>query len=185
MALQKRPAAEATARQLVEYLELNGIDVPAAIRSEKDELVQLVETAKLPDPIFVSEEVQQVEASVDGLSDLFSRDFTEEAEHWCRIRLAADQHAEDKGSAVPVIHGNDVVFLPRMKDLVVRERFLRVLNDARELRVVQAAGDGMSEKFSEARKVMEFRAPFTFLGTYGLVSEGSPQNVPDGVQVIR
>ena len=182
--LLRKAAKDATLGELVIFIELHGIDVPASLRSQKLELISLMKSANLPDPITVAADGDEPVRVSDDLGNLFETEFSDETERWVRIRLARDIHAEDEGSAVPVIYKHDRVFLPRLRDIVVRERFVRVLNDAKEGRVKQAAGDG-TQKFSEATKYFEERAPFTFLGTCGLVSQGPPTGLPATVHVIQ
>ena len=187
MALATKAAKDATCEELAEFLEFHGVAAPESIRGDKAELLDMLQRSRLPDRIIVSAvgDSPALQPSED-LSQFFIEPFDDTRERWCRIRIARDIHAEDEGSAVPVIHRTDLVFLPRNKDIVIRERFLRVLNDAKETRKRQEITDGFSTggHFSSARAYVEERAPLQFFGTVGLVKDGPPK-VPAGVHVYQ
>lgn len=182
--LKTKKVEDATAAELYEFLLLNGVEVKPYQKTRKADLLELHKLSNLPNPIYVAEATgdPSVPASSD-LTDLFSRPFDASQERWCRVRLLADKYGEDKQSVQTVIHKSDIIHLPRGKDVVIRERFLRVIHDAKEIRYDQAVSDGTG-KFSEAVAVEEERVPLSFRGTLGLVADGLPQNVPEGVQVI-
>ena len=183
--LQTKKVEDATAVELYEFLLLNGVEVRPYQKSRKADLVEFHKLSNLPDPIYVAEiAADAAEPASSDLTDLFSQPFNAERERWCRVRLLADKYGEDKQSVQTVIHKSDIIHLPRGRDIVIRERFLRVINDAKEIRYDQAVADGTG-KFSEAIAVEEERVPLSFLGTLGRVSEGMPQNVPEGVIVIH
>ena len=176
----------ATAPQLEMFLRIAGLDVPRQYRGDLASLLQLHRSSRLPDTLYLPDTSLSPAspASVKGLDELFTEELTDDGERWIRIRIGGDLHGEDKNSIVPVSCGNKTVWLPRNKDMVVRERFVRVLNDARERRLRQASGDG-SDKFSDGEYYEEHRHPFSLVGVLGFVKDGQPTDLPPGVEIVR
>ena len=175
----------ATAPQLETFLRIAGLDVPPQFKGDLANLLELHRSSKLPDTLYLPDDVPSSAspASVKGLDELFTEELTNATERWIRIRLGGDLYGEDKNSIVPISCGNSSIWLPRNKDIVVRERFVRVLNDSRERRMRQANGDG-SGKFSEGEHYEEHRHPFSLVAVLGLVTAGKPTDLPHGVEVI-
>ena len=176
----------ATAPQLETFLRIAGLEVPQQFHGDLANLLELHRSSKLPDTLYLPDDLPSLatSASDKGIDELFAEELTDGTERWIRIRLSGDMYGEDKNSIVPVACGNSTVWLPRNKDIVVRERFVRVLNDARERRMRQASGDG-SDKFSDGEHYEEHRHPFTMVSVLGLVAAGYPTDLPPGVETIR
>ena len=182
--LKRKPAVDATKGELSEFLSLH--ELSPAPSSTKADLLELLKTAQLGDTILVSNEpaVAADPFMTENLDEMFLQEFIIENERFMRIRLQEDTNGEDKDSSVPVIYDTDRVFLPRQRDIVIRERFVRVLNDAKQMHTTQSQGDG-SQKFSAAKKHTSHRHPFTFMGVVGRVADGIPPNLPPTTIVIR
>ena len=176
---RKVPVAEATVPQLTAWLKLHELDQPAA--ATREELINAVTLAQLPSYVIVSETTGAEAPEATDLDELFAEPLDFDLERWMRIRFDEDSNAEDKESVIQVGYDSDVVNLRRQRQLCVRERFVRVLNDSKEVHVVQPRNDGTG-KFSEARQYLRHRHPFTFLGVAGLVKDGIP-DLPDDVIV--
>ena len=176
---------EATPQQVATFLRIAGVEVPPALAGDLSNLLELHRTARLPDTLFLPDTMPSVASSpAQGIDEMFAEELTDETERWMRIRLGPDMYGEDKASIVPVSHKTLNVWLPRNQDVVLRERFVRVLHDARERRMRQAVGDG-TMKFSEGEWYYEHRHPFSLVGVLGLVRDGLPTDLPVGVALIR
>ena len=183
MSAQRRIAAkEATDEQLRTWLDT--MEVPQPSNATRGELLEAFKLAQLPDWITVSEAgLGDLPPQVQDLDTMFAKPLVFNEERWFRVRFGEDMNADNKESAVEIIYGNDIVHLPRNRQLCIRERFVRVLHDAQETHVVQAGGEGTG-KFSEAKRYMRLRHPFAFLGVAGFVRDGDPPNLTDDVLVI-
>ena len=180
-------AQDATAKQLADYIGAHDIEIAASQRRSKKDLLELLKSAKLGDPILVADSTpgSEHQQTSDELAERFAEPMDDKNERWCRIRFAPDNHGQDKESIIPICHNTDLIWVQRNKDVVIRERFLRVVCDAVEHRVSQTGGDGSSQKFSEAQHYTEQRYPFTFMGFCGLVSDGPPDGLPETVHIIQ
>ena len=178
--------AEANAQQVATFLRIAGIEIPQHYVGDLPNLLELHRSARLPDTLFLPDTMPAVPSSTpaQGLDEMFATELTDETERWMRIRLGPDMYGEDKSSIVPVSHKTLTVWLPRNQDVVLRERFVRVLHDARERRMRQAVGDG-TMKFSEGEWYDEHRHPFSLIGVLGLVRDGQPTDLPTGVVLVR
>ena len=176
----------ATTKQLETFLRIAGVDVPTNYVGDMANLLELHNSARLPDTLFIPDTMPALPASTpaQGLDEMFAEELTDETERWMRIRLGPDLYGQDKASIVPVSHKTLNVWLPRNQDVVLRERFVRVLHDARERRMRQSVGDG-TMKFSEGEWYEEHRHPFSLVGVLGLVRDGLPTDLPKGVALIR
>lgn len=186
MPLRQIPVGDATANQLRAYLEASGVPVSRSQQRDKTAMRQLHDNAVLGDNIWVSDEPRAATPiRPDDMTSRFADDFDLDDERWCRLNLQADQNSKNRDSVVPVIHKNISLFLPRMKDIVIRERFLRVLDMAVERRVTQATDTEGRMSLNAQQVTLEHRYPFHFLGFYGKVSDGPPEGIPDDVQVYH
>ena len=184
MALIEIPADKATAEQLSDYLEINGIDLDDKSRSNRTTLLELHATSKFPAVIKVRDMQPVLPAAQNlmGAEQRFEDPYDPDDERWIRIFFNPDEHADDKHAAIFIGENTDFVYVARGKDLCIRERFVRNLKDAKEIRVVQ---DNTTGKFSSAKRVAMDRHPHRVLQILGRVSDGPPLGLPDSVQLIR
>ena len=99
--------------------------------------------------------------------------------------MGDDPYGEDgRESTQHVSHGTDTIWLKRNRDYIIRERFARVLRDAQERRVKQTGDDTSVTRLAASETYLVPRVPHTFVGCYGFVSDGPPEDVPAGVEVI-
>ena len=187
MALNKIAVKESTAAQLTEFLLLHGIPVSRNIRNNREELVSLHSQAKLPDPIYASEE-NAPETGSEAFSgeDMVSTPFDPKNEKWVMAKIAPDSLGKNTHSAVFLAINGQRVRLRRGIVTVFRERFYRVLVNAKETRYSQATQDGRPTKFSESMETQIERLPHQFLGIKGLVKDGPPSadTLPAGALVV-
>ena len=187
MALQKIAVAEATAAQLTEFLLLHGINVPRRIRENREELVALHARGKMPDPIYASED-SPPETGSETFSgeDLLNKPFDIENEKWVAAKISPDSQGKNTHSAVFLAVNGQRVRLRRGIITVFRERFYRVLANAKETRYSQATQDGVPTKFADAIETQVERFPHQFMGVKGLVKDGPPHPdaLPAGALVV-
>ena len=183
MALIEVAAEKATAEQLADYLEINGIEVDDTSRANRDVLLALHKSSKLPGILKVRE-VSPVmpAANIMGAEQRFEEPYNPEDERWIRIIFNPDEHADDKHAAIFIGENTDFLYVARGKDLCIRERYVRNLKDAKEIRVVQ---DDPNGKFSQAKRVPMDRHPHRVLQILGRVSDGPPVGLPESVQLVR
>ena len=183
MSLIEIDAKKATAEQLADYLEINGIEIDIASRSKRSVLLDLHSSSKLPGVIKVRDAQPVIPvANIMGAEQRFEEDYKPEDERWIRLIFNPDEHAVDKHAAIFIGENTDFVYVARGKDICIRERFVRNLKDAKEIRVVQ---DDPNGKFSQAKRVPMDRHPHRVLQILGRVSDGPPVGLPDSVQLIR
>ena len=182
MSIERKASADATTKELAEYLSLHGVEVPAKLRGSKSEMIELITKANLPDPIIVASKQSQPPIGQTLTDD---SEYDSENERWCRVRVGADPLAADgKESVQPVINGDQIIWLKRNSDVVFRERFLVVLKDAVETRKAESTGDEVT-RLAEAADYQVARVPHTLVGFYGRVADGPPAELPPGVSVIH
>ena len=183
MALIEIHASKATAEQLADYLEINGIDLDDKSRADRSTLLQLHATSKFPAVIKVREPQPAVPMSnLMGAEQRFEDLYDPEDERWIRIIFNPDEYSTDKHGAIFIGENTDFIYVSRGKDYCIRERYVRNLKDAKEIRTVQ---DDPTGKFSQAKRVEMDRHPHRVLQILGRVSDGPPVGLPDSVQLIR
>ena len=183
MALVEVVAEKATAEQLADYLEINGIEVDDNSRANRSVLLALHKSSKLPAVLKVRE-VSPVMPTTNlmGAEQRFEEAYDPEDERWIRLIFNPDEHADDKHAAIFIGENTDFLYVARGKDLCIRERYVRNLKDAKEIRVVQ---DDPNSKFSQAKRVPMDRHPHRVLQILGRVSDGPPVGLPESVQLVR
>ena len=181
MALIEIHADKATDEQLADYLEINGIDLDDKSRSDRNTLLQLHKTSKFPAVIKVRE-MQPVVTTFMGAEQRFEEQYDPNDERWIRIIFNPDEYAADKHAAIFIGENTDFVYVARGKDVCIRERYVRNLKDAKEIRVVQ---DDPTGKFSMAKRVPMDRHPHRVLQILGRVCDGPPIGLPESVQLIQ
>ena len=183
MALIEIDAKKATAEQLADYLEINGIDLDAASRVDRKLLLHLHGSSKFPAVIKVRE-MQPAVATVNlmGAEQRFEEQYDPDDERWIRIVFNPDEYSSDKHGAIFIGENTDFIYVSRGKDYCIRERYVRNLKDAKEIRTVQ---DDPTGKFSQAKRVAMDRHPHRVLQILGRVSDGPPSGLPDSVQLLQ
>ena len=183
MPLIEIAANKATAEQLADYLEINGIDLDATSRSDRNTLLHLHGSSKFPAVIKVREMQPALPATnLMGAEQRFEESYDPEDERWIRIMFNPDEHSTDKHGAIFIGENTDFIYVSRGKDYCIRERFVRNLKDAKEIRTVQ---DDPNSKFSQAKRVPMDRHPHRVLQILGRIKDGPPVGLPDSVQLIR
>ena len=182
MSLIEIQVEKATVEQLADYLEINGIDLDSKSRSDRNTLLQLHATSKFPAVIKVRDVKPEMMVNLMGAEQRFDEQYDPDDERWIRIMFNPDEHANDKHATIFIGENTDFIYVERGKDLCIRERYVRNLKDAKEIRVVQ---DNPDTKFSQAKRVSMDRHPHRVLQILGLVSDGPPVGLPDSVQLIR
>ena len=181
MALLEIPAKDATVEQLADYLEINGLDLDDKSRSNRDTLLQLHATSKFPAVIKVRK-MEPVSANLMGAEQRFEEEYNPSDERWIRLIFSPDEHSSDKNGTIFIGENTDFIYITRGKDLCIRERYVRNLKDAKEIRTVQ---DDPTGKFSKAKRVAMDRHPHRVLQVLGLVADGPPVGLPESVQLVQ
>ena len=183
MSLIEIQAKKATAEQLADYLEISGIDLDDKSRSDRNTLLQLHASSKFPAVIKVHDrEPAQPATNLMGAEQRFDDPYDPEDERWIRIMFNPDEHSTDKHGAIFIGENTDFIYVSRGKDYCIRERFVRNLKDAKEIRTVQ---DDPNSKFSQAKRVPMDRHPHRVLQVLGRVKDGPPVGLHESVQLIR
>lgn len=178
--LKKIPIEEATYQQLLEYADLENLELSPNERRSRDKIA-----ARL-----------QVSGAAAGGITVFNSDsqlgfkpgekieWDENREKWVRIRIQLDQ-GESKDAPVFCQVNDDTVYVPRGKDVVVRQRFVRMLQNSIEERVNQRFNSkGLVDKEVGDERVQVERYPHSIHSFHGFVDEGPPTGVPEGCVVI-
>ena len=181
--LKRVTASEATTEQIADYIEFNGIDLTTQTRRDRDHLLAIIASAKLADPIVVRPaEALAPQVSMAG-EEYLRQEFDLENERWIRVQIGLDEKSKSKKrSIVPLIYHTDSVWVPRGVDVVLRERFVRVLKDAKATTVSQ---DNLDGKFSDAQIIEVFPYPHQVLQILGRCADGEPKGLPEDVRLIR
>ena len=183
MALIEIQATKATDEQLADYLEINGIVLDDTSRADRTTLLQLHKTSKFPAVLKVRE-LQPVlpVANLMGAEQRFEEQYDPTDERWIRIIFSPDEHSSDKHGAIFIGENTDFIYVSRGKDYCIRERFVRNLKDAKEIRTVQ---DNPTGKFSQSKRVPMDRHPHRVLQILGRVCDGPPVGLPESVQLLQ
>ncbi len=186
--LEMIPVAEATDQQIVEFLEALNIPVSDKKRGNRSALMAVMESAQVGQQgIFVANPVRTTVPD-SGVHDFLSAEWDEDNETWVHLRILPDVRGGDETSPVYASINYDKIHMPRGVDIVVRERWVRNLNQAHEGRTIQFSGSeadaGTTKKLAEAKRTEVQKYPFTFYGTLGRVKDGPPKKVPAGAKVF-
>ena len=177
--IKKVPMEEASSEQIYEFLLVSGIDnIPESQKNDRGALIGYLETAQLAKGgVYVADESWNPKQPV---SNTEIGEYDPENEHWVRIRFSPMNNAGKADSLVFASVNGEWVRLPRGKDIVVRERFWRVISECIETRTKQSPGT----QLSEAVKIQTERYPHQFFGFCGLVKDGPPIGIPKTSAVI-
>ncbi len=172
---------DATDKELLKFAT-EGAGLQVKPRAKREELIDFLKTAGHTHWITIVEAAPSLMPGTQAPAD--TDEFDPENERWARVKfhLAAGQNG-----LVPVFVSVNEIFayLPRGVDLVIRERFYRVIRDCRELHYEQqtnADGEAVGRFRDHQVKEVE-RYPLTFLGWLGYVKNGPPEVGPN-VHVI-
>lgn len=183
--LQKRPLADATLAEMLEFVELENIEVAPKDKRSKASLAEVIRLAGCGDEITVLRADAALALQPNKAHTALDRwDGQDETERWVMFQLMSDGT-----DTAPVYAGVGIesVYLRRGVVVVCRERYFDRIAEAKERHREQKMNEvgAPAQHFSEVPVIEVQRYPFTFLGTLGYVKDGPPSkdSMPHGAEL--
>lgn len=184
--LEKRPLEEATLQEMIDFADLENLEVSAKARRTKAALAEEIRLAGFGPEITVMRADALLQQTAPGQMStaLDQWDGADETERWVMFQLMADG---TDTSPVAAGVGMDRVILRRGVVVVCRERFFERIRDAKDRHRAQKIDEAgkPTQKFAEVPVMTVQRYPYTYLGVVGYVKDGPPdqQRLPAGTEV--